>query len=112
MTSYDFGDVVLVPFPFTDQTTTKRRPAIVISSPAYNHQRPDVIPMAVTSQAKPAASFGDVEVSQWKLCGLIRPSVIKPVVTTVAKGLVLKKLGHLEKEDQQILKETLKSILG
>ena len=27
MTTYDFGDIVLVAFPFTDQTTTKKRPA-------------------------------------------------------------------------------------
>lgn len=29
--SYDFGDVVLLPFPFTDQTATKKRPAITVS---------------------------------------------------------------------------------
>ena len=32
MTIYNFGDILLVPFPFTDQTTTKKRPTIVISS--------------------------------------------------------------------------------
>jgi mRNA interferase MazF len=36
MTDYKFGDIVLVPFPFTDQTTTKKRPAIIVSSNAYN----------------------------------------------------------------------------
>ena len=30
MTDYDFDDVLPVPFPFTDQTTTKKRPAIVV----------------------------------------------------------------------------------
>ena len=49
MTSFEFGDVVLVPFPFTDQSTTKKRPAIVVSSQTYNSERPDVIIMAVTS---------------------------------------------------------------
>ena len=50
MTGYEFGDIVLVPFPLTDQSTTKRRPAVVISSQAYHRQRPDLIIMAVTSQ--------------------------------------------------------------
>ena len=36
MTDYKFGDIVLVPFPFTDQTTTKRRPAVIVSSNGYN----------------------------------------------------------------------------
>ena len=40
MTSYNFGDVVLVPFPFTDQTTNKKRPAVVISSDVYNQNIP------------------------------------------------------------------------
>ena len=33
---FDFGDVVLVPFPFTDQSGTKRRPAVIISLAGYN----------------------------------------------------------------------------
>ncbi len=37
-TAYSFGDVVLVPFPFTDQTASKKRPAVVVSADAY-HQR-------------------------------------------------------------------------
>jgi len=32
MTTYKFGDIILVPFPFTDQTSTKKQPAVVISS--------------------------------------------------------------------------------
>ena len=39
-TGCEFGDVVLVPFPFTDQTTTKKRPAVVVSSDAYHRDRP------------------------------------------------------------------------
>lgn len=49
MTPFEFGDIILVPFPFTDQTTSKKRPAVVISSSTYNTARPDLIIMAVTS---------------------------------------------------------------
>ena len=52
-TAYSFGDIVLVPFPFTDQTAAKKRPAIVVSSDAYHRDRRDLIIMAVTSQARP-----------------------------------------------------------
>ena len=46
--AYSFGDVVLVPFPFTDQTAVKKQPAVVVSADAYHQRRPDVIVMAVT----------------------------------------------------------------
>ena len=47
--TYEFGEVVLVPFPFTNQSTQKQRPAAVISSRAYNATRLDLILIAVTS---------------------------------------------------------------
>ncbi len=49
MTNYERGNIVLVPFPFSDQTTTKKRPAVVISSDSYNGKSPDIIIMAITS---------------------------------------------------------------
>lgn len=112
MTGYEFGDVVLVPFPFTDQSITKRRPAVVISSPAYHHQRPDLIIMAVTSQHLSALSVGEVHVQDWQAAGLLKPSVLKPVLTTIDLALVLKKLGRLTATDQVALRQVLRTILG
>ena len=40
---YAFGDVILAPFPFMDQSTTKQRPAVVISSNRYNTERPKMV---------------------------------------------------------------------
>ena len=112
MTGSEFGDLVLVPFPFTDQSTTKRRPAVVVSSDAYHRERPDLIILAVTSQARPAAGFGEVAIVKWKEAGLLRPSVLKPVVATVEHGLVLRKLGRFEGEDRRALRELLQTMLG
>src|SRR3990172_1554403 len=103
MTNYEFGDVVLIPFPFTDQTTAKKRPAVVVSSSDYHRSRPDLVLMAITSQIKPVAGFGDVTIEHWEEAGLIKPSVIKPILTTVEKSLVTRKLGKLHAEDQQRL---------
>jgi mRNA interferase MazF len=50
MTAYEKGSVVLVPFPFSDQTTTKKRSAVVISSNVYNQHSTDIVIMAITSQ--------------------------------------------------------------
>lgn len=94
MTGFEFGDIVLVPFPFTDQSAAKKRPAVVISSAAYQRERPDLIIMAVTSQVRPAQTLGEVVVKDWHGAGLLKPSVIKPVITTIEKPLVISALGR------------------
>lgn len=111
-TSYSFGDIVLVPFPFTDQSATKRRPAAVISTSRYHAERPDLIIMAVTSQARPAGAIGEVQVKDWKGAGLIKPSVVKPVITTIEASLVIRRLGQLKKEEQESLRKAISKIVG
>jgi mRNA interferase MazF len=110
--AYAFGDVVLVPFPFTDQSTTKRRPAVVVSSTAYQRERPDLILMAVTSQIRPAAGLGEVSVRDWQAAGLLKPSAIKPVITTVERSLVIRRLGQLNDQDREALRQAIQAIVG
>ena len=111
-TSYSFGELILVPFPFTDQTGSKKRPAVVISSTGYNLTRRDVVIMAVTSQLKASGALGETFVSDWKVAGLLKPSAIKPVITTIEQSLVLRRLGVLAAGDQQNLKDAMAGILG
>lgn len=112
MTNYSFGDITLIPFPFTDQSASKKRPAVVISNQAYHQTRPDLIVMAVTSQIKPAQTIGEVTVQDWRGAGLLKPSVIKPVIATIEPSLILKKLGQLKIQDQEALKKAILSIVG
>jgi mRNA interferase MazF len=51
-------------------------------------------------------------VKDWQEAGLLKPSLIKPIVATVEKSLVLKILGQLSEGDRQSLRETLRLILG
>ncbi len=112
MTSYDFGDVVLVPFPFTDQSGMKKRPAVVVSSAAYNISRPDLILMAITSQIGSTKGFGEVVIAEWQKARLLKASIIKPVLTTVERRLVLRQLGRLEQSDRAALQQTIQAIVG
>lgn len=91
---------------------TKKRPAVVISSSDYNTKRPDLIIMAVTSQIKLPTMIGDAMIQNWKEAGLLKPSVIKPIITTIEKNLVLKKMGGLKNNDLMNAKEILNTILG
>lgn len=62
-----------VPFPFTDRTASKKRPAVVVSSDAYNRERLDLILIAVTTQTNPASAFGEMTIIDWQAAGLFRP---------------------------------------
>jgi mRNA interferase MazF len=112
MTAYNFGDVILVPFPFTDQAGAKQRPAVVVSSIRYNTERPDLILMAITSQVRTPATFGEVIVQHWQAAKLLKLSAIKPVFTTLDKRLVRKSLGRLHETDRASLKAAVQIILG
>jgi mRNA-degrading endonuclease toxin of MazEF toxin-antitoxin module len=52
MTVYSRGDIVLVGFVFSDESTKKLRPAVVISSVAYNRSRQEIIVAAITSNTR------------------------------------------------------------
>ncbi|MDF0673625.1 MAG: hypothetical protein P0120_04690 [Nitrospira sp.] len=68
--------------------------------------------MAITSQQLSTLSVGEVQVQDWRGAGLLKPSVIKPVLTTIDPALVLKKLGRLTSTDQATLRHALTTILG
>lgn len=111
-TTYSFGDVVLVPFPFTDQSAIKRRPAVVVSSDAYNRERPDLILMAITGQMSTYTRIGEVVISGWKDAGLLKASTIKPILATIEKALIVRGLGQLGQRDVLKLNDALKLMLG
>lgn len=111
-TNFRFGDVVLVHFPFTDLTTTKKRPATVVSSDHYNRDKLDVILMAITSQMAHLGRLGVVEVSDWKRSGLLGPSVLKPILASIQKDKVIKTLGRLDATTRGDVQTTLGEILG
>jgi mRNA interferase MazF len=109
---YEFGDVVLVRFPFTNQATFKQRPAAIVSSRAYNVAKPDVVIMAITSQVHSPSSLGEVQVGQWQAANLLKPSAIKPVFATLEQNLILKRLGVLDPSDQAALRQAIAAVLS
>jgi mRNA interferase MazF len=59
MTTWRKGDVVLVPIGSTDQSGSKRRPAVVISSDQYNTQSPDMMIASITGNLQAVRHPGD-----------------------------------------------------
>lgn len=95
MAGFVKGDVVIVPFPFSDLTQSKRRPALVISK----LEGDDLILCQITSQtvkdnyAVPI-NTGDFESGELKQPGNIRPNRI----FTADGHIILYKIGSLNKD--------------
>lgn len=111
MTTYSFGDVVLVGFPFSHLQAIKQRPAVIVHSQAYREQ-PDVILMAITSQLRPDLLTYDIRLHDWQAAGLLKPSMLKPLIATIEKSKIIKLLGHLSNADRKRLGGLLQSVLG
>ncbi len=109
---FEFGNVVLVPFPFTNLAAFKQRPAVVVSSRIYNDAKPDIVIMPVTSQLRSVSSLGEVLIGEWRQANLLKPSVIKPVFATLEQRLVIRSLGILQAQDQASLRAAIATVLG
>jgi mRNA interferase MazF len=97
-THYKRGDVVLVPFPFTDLRAAKQRPALVISPDQFNSTRDDLLVAAITSQIPATLAADEFLIPQTELggCGLPKPSIIKLFkLVTLHRLLVVRRIGFL-----------------
>ena len=97
-TPFKRGDIVLVPFPFTDLTTTKQRPGLIISSDAFNAMHDDAVLLAITSQIPPTLDAEEFLIPAGDLgaCGLPKPSLVRLMkVFTLHQRLIIKRRGAL-----------------
>jgi mRNA interferase MazF len=104
------GDVVLVGFVFSDESGTKVRPALVISSAAY-HRRQEVIVAAITSNTS-RRLVGDHVVAGWKTAGLLFPSVVTGIVRTVKRSMIERTLGTMPPSDMASVDRQVRRMLG
>ncbi len=94
-TTYNRGVVVLLPFPFSDQSSAKIRPAVIVS-PRYPSD--DLLVVALTSVGDTLRP-GEFAIQFWREAGLIHPSFAKRAVASVSGDLVRKQLGQLREID-------------
>jgi len=101
------GDIVLIPFPFTDLTGNKNRPALVLIN-----SDEDVSVCFITTQTKRKTEY-DLSVQPSDLNGLKKPSLIRlNKLATIDKNLVIGRLGELDLQDIGILNFNLARILN
>lgn len=110
--TFQRGDLVLVPFPFSNLSSTKVRPAVVISSPLYHSLEPDVLLAAITSKIVTATGPLDYLLNDWQAAGLRFPSALKPALFTLDPARILYRIGTLTASDILQIDERLRRALG
>ena len=102
---YQFGEIVLLEYPYTDLSGIKQRPAVVLKDTGDS----DFIVARVTSQVKQTAY--DVEIDEWQNAGLLKPSVVRiHKLTTLETVLVKRVMGNLSVKDAGKLYAALKKL--
>lgn len=108
------GAVVLVPFPFTDLSVAKVRPAIVIS--AGNDVHNDVIAVFISSVFPRRSAQGDLAVteqSNLSAMGLKVPSIIKcRKIATLDRAIIIGELGQTPVQLFRKITKSLRVILA
>ena len=102
---YNPGELVLLSFPFTNDTAAKQRPALVL----FDAGDDDVVVARVTSQ--PSKAEFDVPISRWWTAGLLAASITRlHRLATVEKHLVRKKLGRLDDSNWSAAQTVLRRV--
>lgn len=84
------GDIIVIPFPFTDLTGSKLRPVVVLIETDY-----DLTVSFITTQIK-WKDPSDIELSPSLSNGIKKPSLVRvSKISTIDKSLALGKLGTL-----------------
>ena len=105
-------DLLLVPFPFSDQSGKKVRPIIVISNNEFNKSSEDLIVVGVTSNIfkdKYTANFNNVDLEEGKL--LDKCCIKVENILRIDKKLIIKKIGRIKREKFTEIVSIFNSIL-
>lgn len=111
-TNFEQGEILLVPFPFTNLTNIKQRPALVLSTDDYNLKKEDIIICGMTSQLKETDCSITVTNADLEEGNLPKTSLIKvDKLFQIEKSQIRKSLGKVNKRTfQQVREEFYKLI--
>ena len=104
----DAWDVVVVPFPFTDRATEKRRPALVLSATSFNRHGHSLMAMITSSRTLWPS---DSPLTNLASCGLSGASLVRLKLFTLDNRLIVKRIGHLSDVDRTRVASGLNTIL-
>jgi len=93
------GEILVLPFPYSDKLAEKKRPAVVISKPALERTH-GLVWVAMITSDRGAPRADDILISNIARAGLPAPSLVRPVkLATIEPARVLRVAGALAKGD-------------
>jgi len=107
----DFGDVVVVPFPFVDLPAEKRRPSLVLSQRDFNSAHRHSICAMITTAAQ-SKWPSDVAIEDLKPTGLNRPCVVRWKLFTLPNDFILRRAGTLALRDRNKVTSVTRDVLA
>ena len=110
--AFQRGDVVLIPFPYTDLSATKTRPAVVVSSELYHELRSELLLAFLSSRIAAADPRLDYILVDWKEAGLLKPTFMRPKIAAIESELVVYHTGVLSDRDLAGVDACLRRALG
>ena len=102
---YSRNEVVLLPIPFTDFSSRKVRPAVVVG---HSQHPGDMFVAPISSKMANVA----VPLRDWSIAGLNVPCGIKSQLATIEERLVVQSVGRLSPNDQAAMNKALRTWLG
>lgn len=110
--TYKRFDVVVVPFPFTDRQSEKRRPALVLSdADSFNDPTENCVLAMITSSKNTDWPL-DVPIGSISEAGLPAPSKVRMKMFTLDSRLIIRKTGALSTKDQERVRQSLEALFG
>ena len=111
-TSIEQRSIILIPFPYTDLSGAKKRPALVISSIDFNIKNEDVICCLITSNLEDRQQSIKINNKDVESGYLEFESNIKPHrIFTIHKRLIYKTLGKLNLPKSRLVIEEINKII-
>lgn len=110
--TYKQGDILVLPFPFTDSAQAKKRPVVVLSDQKEFHNNSSHCIVAMITSAKKSSWHSDVIIKDLEKASLKTDCLVRMKIFSIDQSLILYAMGSLSKADLQRVLIQVKAIFS
>lgn len=106
MTNYNFGDILLLRFPYSEGVGEYKRPVVLLAETDVE----DIVVKITSAERK---GKYDIIIDDWQSVGLLFPSIIRiDKIATLSKSRVTRKIGVLGNQYNSRIKDKIKQLFN